>query len=64
MSAKPTTSAQSKEAHNGSCDRKRPDDNDKPTIPRLFEAAWANAFPGGEAAERNAVLRELSQLQQ
>lgn len=36
-----------------------------PTIPRLLEAAWAHAFPGREAAERNAaVLRELSQLQQ
>lgn len=45
-------------------DHKQPDGNDKPTIPRLFEAAWANAFPGREAAERNAVLRELSQLQQ
>ena len=35
-----------------------------PTIPHLLEAAWAHAYPGREAAERNAVLRELSQLQQ
>jgi hypothetical protein len=39
-------------------------DPEMPTIPRLLEAAWAHAFPGREAAERNAVLRELSQLQQ
>jgi hypothetical protein len=35
-----------------------------PTIPRLLEAAWAHASPGREVAERSAVLRELSQLQQ
>ncbi len=31
---------------------------------RLLEAAWAHAFPGREAADRNDVLREISQLQQ
>jgi hypothetical protein len=45
-------------------DHEQPDGNDKPTILCLFEAAWANAFPGRKAAGRNAVLRELSQLQQ
>jgi hypothetical protein len=28
-------------------------------IAALLERAWANAVPGHEAAERNAVLREL-----
>jgi hypothetical protein len=30
----------------------------------LHVVAWAHAFPGREVAERSAVLRELSQLQQ
>ena len=29
-------------------------------IPRILELAWEHAFPGREAAERNAILRELS----
>lgn len=28
-------------------------------IPRILELAWEHAYPGREAAERNAVLREL-----
>ena len=28
-------------------------------IPRILELAWEHAFPGREAAERNAILREL-----
>ena len=33
-------------------------------IAEILEAAWAHAYPGREAAERNALLRALSQLQQ
>ena len=29
-------------------------------IPRILELAWEHAFPGREAAERNAILRELT----
>jgi hypothetical protein len=29
-------------------------------IPRILELAWEHAFPGREAAERNAVPRELT----
>jgi hypothetical protein len=29
------------------------------TIPLILEAAWARAYPGREAAERNTALREL-----
>jgi hypothetical protein len=28
-------------------------------IPRIFELAWEHAYPGREAAERNAAWREL-----
>ena len=30
-------------------------------IPRILELAWERAYPGREAAERNAVLRELTE---
>jgi len=33
-------------------------------IPRILELAWERAYPGREAAERNAVLRELTEPMQ